>query len=175
MIERYLERGVPYVLDGGGVKAECVVVRQRLKSGRRFGLSGSRLRQDADAFFRKRYAGDAIFCGSESAKACRPFRSTIPVCFFASRKGLFSQSREHPICDGGVPLTDTASLRYGCSCGTVYPMKALRLPSVLFLNNPEKVRALHPASISWVKGGSARFETGGKSISIVHVVMNIAP
>lgn len=157
MIERYLERGVPYVLDGGGVKAECVVVRQRLKSGRRFGLSGSRLRQDADAFFRKRYAGDAIFCGSEPAKACRPFRSTIPVCFFASRKGLFFQSREHPICDGGVPLTDTASLRYNCSCGTVYPMKALRLPSVLFLNNPEKSASASPRVHLMGQGGKHSF------------------
>ena len=119
--------------------------------------------------------GDAIFCGSEPAKACRPFRSTIPVCFFASRKGLFSQSREHPICDGGVPLTDTASLRYGSSCGTVYPMKALRLPSVFFLNNPEKSASASPRVQLMGQGGSARFETVEKSISIVHVVMNIAP
>lgn len=119
--------------------------------------------------------GDAIFCGSEPAQACRPFRSTIPVCFFASRKGLFSQSREHPICDGGVPLTDTASLRYGCSCGTVYPMKALRLPSVFFLNNPEKSASASPRVQLMGQGGSARFETVEKSISIVHVVMNIAP
>lgn len=53
MIERYLERDVPYVLDGGGAKAECVVVRQRLKSGRCFGLSGARLRQDTDSFFQE--------------------------------------------------------------------------------------------------------------------------
>lgn len=78
MIERYLERGVPYVLDDGGAKAECVVVRQRLKSGRRFGLSGSRLRQDADAFFRKRYAGrcDILQVGIGESLPTAPFNNT---------------------------------------------------------------------------------------------------
>ena len=44
MIDRYLERGTMYVLEDGGVKAECV--DQKLSNGA--GLPGKRIRQSID-------------------------------------------------------------------------------------------------------------------------------
>ncbi len=83
MIERYLERDVPYVLDGGGAKAECVVVQQRLKSGRRFGLSGSRLRQDTDSFFQEALCRrcDILQVGIGESLPTAPFNNTgLLIC-----------------------------------------------------------------------------------------------
>lgn len=59
MVGRYLERGVMYVLDDNGVKAECVVtdegdgVLEIKKHRRRSGMSRARIRE-----------GLARFCGA---------------------------------------------------------------------------------------------------------------
>ena len=119
MLDRYLERGTMYVLEDGGVKAECVVTDEgngilELKNiavtpgaqGRGYGkaLIGFLIRT-----YGGRYA--VLQAGTGDSSATVPF---YEACGFRRHhlvKNFFSDHYDHPIYEGGVRLVDMVYLQ----------------------------------------------------------------
>ena len=119
MLDRYLERGTMYVLEDGGVKAECVVTDEgngilELKNiavtpgaqGRGYGkaLIGFLIRT-----YGGRYA--VLQAGTGDSPATVPF---YEACGFRRHhlvKNFFSDHYDHPIYEGGVRLVDMVYLQ----------------------------------------------------------------
>lgn len=119
MIDRYLERGVMYVLEDGAVRAECVVTDEgdgilELKNlavdpafqGRGY---GRRLVSFVAEQARGRYA--VLQVGTGDSPATVPFYERCG--FVRSRRvpGFFLEHYDHPIFEGGVRLEDMVYLR----------------------------------------------------------------
>ena len=119
MIDRYLERGTMYVLEDGGVKAECVVTDEgdgvlELKNiavapefqGRGYGKA-------LVDFLIRTYAGryHALQVGTGDSPATVPF---YEACGFRRHhlvQNFFTRHYDHPIFEGGVQLVDMVYLQ----------------------------------------------------------------
>ena len=119
MVDRYLERGTMYVLDDGGVRAECVVTDEgsgvlELKNiavepafqGRGYGKA-------LVDFLIQTYAGayELMQVGTGDSPSTIPF---YEACGFQRHhlvKNFFIDHYDHPIYDGGVRLVDMVYLQ----------------------------------------------------------------
>ena len=119
MLDRYLERGTMYVLEDGGVKAECVVTDEgngvlELKNiavapefqGRGYGKA-------LVDFLVRTYAGryQALQVGTGDSPATVPF---YEACGFRGPhlvQNFFTRHYDHPIFEGGVQLVDMVYLQ----------------------------------------------------------------
>ena len=119
MLDRYLDRGTMYVLDDGGVKAECVVTDE--------GSGILEIKNLAvEPAFQKHGYGKALidFIAARHKNTHRILQvgtgdspSTVPFyekcCFTRSHivKNFFTDNYSRPIYDGGVLLKDMVYLR----------------------------------------------------------------
>jgi len=119
MLDRYLERGSMYVLDDGGVKAECVVTDE--------GSGILEIKNLAvEPAFQKHGYGKALidFIAARHKNTHRILQvgtgdspSTVPFyekCGFTRShivKNFFTDNYSRPIYDGGVLLKDMVYLR----------------------------------------------------------------
>lgn len=119
MLDRYLERGSMYVLDDGGVKAECVVTDE--------GSGILEIKNLAvEPAFQKHGYGKALidFIAARHKNTHRILQagtgdspSTVPFyekCGFTRShivKNFFTNNYSRPIYDGGVLLKDMVYLR----------------------------------------------------------------
>ena len=119
MLDRYLERGSMYVLDDGGVKAECVVTDE--------GSGILEIKNLAvEPTFQKHGYGKALidFIAARHKNTHRILQvgtgdspSTVPFyekCGFTRShivKNFFTDNYSRPIYDGGVLLKDMVYLR----------------------------------------------------------------
>ena len=119
MIDRYLENGTMYVLDDGGVKAECIVTDERdgcleIKNlavlpehqGKGYGKA-------LIQFLAEKYAGRYSFLlvGTGDSPLTIPF---YEKCGFARSHrvpNFFTENYRHPIYECGVQLVDMVYLR----------------------------------------------------------------
>ena len=119
MIDRYLERGVLYVLEEGGVKAECVVTDEGAGI-----LEIKNIAVDPNAQ-RKGYGRALIeflvreYAGSHSVLQAGTGESPLTVPFYERCgfvrshriRNFFVKNYDHPIYEGGVQLVDMVYLR----------------------------------------------------------------
>ena len=119
MVDRYLERGTMYVLEDGGVKAECVVTDERndileLKNiAVEPDFQGKGYGKALIDFLIETYAGQytVLQVGTGDSP------STIPLyeaCGFRRHhlvKNFFTDHYDHPIYEGGVQLVDMVYLQ----------------------------------------------------------------
>lgn len=119
MIDRYLERGCMYVLDDGGIKAECVVTEEgngilELKNiavapdaqGRGYGKA-------LVDFLLRTYAGQyaVLQVGTGDSPSTIPF---YEACGFRRHhlvQNFFTDHYAHPIYENGVQLVDMVYLQ----------------------------------------------------------------
>ena len=119
MIDRYLERGTMYVLEDGGVKAQCVVTDEgdnvlELKNiavepnwqGRGYGKA-------MVDFLVRTYKGQyrVLQVGTGDSPSTIPF---YEACGFRRHhlvKNFFTDHYDHPIYEDGVQLVDMVSLQ----------------------------------------------------------------
>ncbi|HIU71480.1 MAG TPA: GNAT family N-acetyltransferase [Candidatus Galloscillospira excrementipullorum] len=119
MIDRYLERGTMYVLEDGGVKAECVVTDEgngvlELKNiavdpafwGRGYGRA-------LIDFIVSTYSGrySVLQVGTGDSPATLPFYEACGFCRHHLVKNFFVEHYDHPIFEGGVRLADMVYLQ----------------------------------------------------------------
>lgn len=119
MLDRYLERGSMYVLDDGGVKAECVVTDEG------YGILEIKNLAVKPAFQKHGYGKALIdFIAARHKNTHRILQigtgdspSTVPFyekCGFTRShivKNFFTDNYSRPIYDGGVLLKDLVYLR----------------------------------------------------------------
>ena len=119
MIDRYLEKGTMYVLDDGGVKAECVVTDERDGCLEIKNLAVSPEHQGKGygkaliQFLAEKYAGRYSFLlvGTGDSPLTIPF---YEKCGFARSHrvpNFFTENYRHPIYECGVQLVDMVYLR----------------------------------------------------------------
>ena len=119
MIDRYLDRGTMYVLDDGGVRAECVVTDEGggvleikniavVPGFQRRGY-GRRLIDFLVDTYSGRY--DVLQVGTGESPATVPFYERCGFAFSHRVKNSFPDHYAHPIYEPGVRLTDMVSLR----------------------------------------------------------------
>lgn len=119
MVDRYLERGTMYVLEDGGVKAECVVTDEgngilELKNiavepdfhGRGYGKA-------LVEFLIRTYAGQYVTMqvGTGDSPSTIPFYESCGFCRHHLVKNFFTDHYDHPIYEGGVQLVDMVYLQ----------------------------------------------------------------
>lgn len=119
MIDRYLDRGTMYVLEDGGVKAECVVTDEgqgvlEIKNiavdpacqGRGYG------RRLVD-FIAETYAGryTVLQVGTGDSPLTVPFYEKCGFRRSHRVENFFTEHYDHPIFEGGVRLVDMVYLR----------------------------------------------------------------
>ena len=112
MIDRYLERGTMYVLEDGGVKAECVVTDE---GGGILELKNLAVEPEAQ---RKGYGKALIdFLVRQYAGRYALLQLTVPFyekCGFVRSHRIpnfFTDHYDHPIYEAGVQLVDMVYLR----------------------------------------------------------------
>ena len=117
MIDRYLERGIMYVLDDNGIKAECVVTDEgdgilEIKNlavtpdSQRRGYGRRMIRFLADTYS-GRY--DILQVGTGDSPLTVPFYESC---------GFFTEYYDHPIYEGGRQLVDMVYLRMSLTSET---------------------------------------------------------
>ena len=119
MIDRYLDRGIMYVLDDGGVKAECVLTEEgggvlEIKNlavdpacqGRGYGRA---LVEFAARRYKDQYA--VLQVGTGDSPLTVPFYERCGFVRSHRVKNFFTDHYDHPIFEGGVRLTDMVYLR----------------------------------------------------------------
>lgn len=119
MIERYLERGIMYVLDDGIVKAECVVTDEgggilEIKNlavlpeyqGQGFGRA---LIEFVDEKYAECY--DILQVGTGESPLTVPFYEKCGFVFSHRIKDFFTDNYDHPIYEDGVLLKDMIYMR----------------------------------------------------------------
>lgn len=119
MIDRYLDRGTMYILEDGGVKAECVVTDEgqgvlEIKNiavdpacqGRGYG------RRLVD-FIAETYAGRyaILQVGTGDSPLTVPFYEKCGFRRSHRIENFFTEHYDHPIFEGGVQLVDMVCLR----------------------------------------------------------------
>ena len=119
MIDRYLDRGIMYVLEDDGVKAECVVTDEgngilEIKNlavapdchRRGYGRYMIRFLEET---YRGRYGGLQVGTGDSPLTV-----SFYEACGFVKSyvvPGFFTEHYDHPICEGGKQLVDMIYLQ----------------------------------------------------------------
>lgn len=119
MIDRYLERGTMYVLEDGGVKAECVVTDEgdgilELKNiavepdaqGRGYGKA---LIDFLIRTYKEQYA--VLQVGTGDSPSTIPFYESCGFRRHHLVKNFFTGHYDHPIYECGVPLVDMVYLQ----------------------------------------------------------------
>lgn len=119
MIDRYLERGTMYVLEDGGVKAECVVTDEgdgilELKNiavqpdaqGRGYGKA---LIDFLIRTYKEQYA--VLQVGTGDSPSTIPFYESCGFRRHHLVKNFFIDHYDHPIYECGVPLVDMVYLQ----------------------------------------------------------------
>ena len=119
MIDRYLERGDMYVLDDGGVRAECVVTDEgngilELKNlavrpdsqGKGYGRKMIRFVADT---YRKRFR--ILQVGTGDSPATIPFYEKCGFRRSHVVRNFFTEHYDHPIYEGGKRLVDMVYLK----------------------------------------------------------------
>lgn len=119
MIDRYLERGTMYVLEDGGVKAECVVTDEgdgilELKNiavqpdaqGRGYGKA---LIDFLIQTYKEQYA--VLQVGTGDSPSTIPFYESCGFRQHHLVKNFFTDHYDHPIYECGVPLVDMVYLQ----------------------------------------------------------------
>ena len=119
MVDRYLERGTMYVLEDGGVKAECVVTDEgngvlELKNiavapaeqGRGYGKA-------MVDFLIRTYKGQyaVLQVGTGDSPSTIPFYEACGFCRHHLVRNFFTDHYDHPIYEGGVQLVDMVYLQ----------------------------------------------------------------
>lgn len=119
MLGRYLERGTMYVLDDGGVKAECIVTDEgggilelknlaTLPQFQRRGYAKALVR-----FIEAEYKNSfkILQVGTGDSPSPLPFYQKLGFTRSHIVKNFFTDNYSHPIYDGGVLLKDMVYLR----------------------------------------------------------------
>ena len=119
MIDRYLERGDMYVLDDGGVRAECVVTDEgngilELKNlavrpdsqGKGYGRQMIRFVADT---YRNRFC--ILQLGTGDSPATIPFYEKCGFRRSHVVRNFFTEHYDHPIYEGGKRLVDMVYLK----------------------------------------------------------------
>ena len=119
MIDRYLERGTMYVLEDGGVKAECVVTDEgdgilELKNiavqpdaqGRGYGKA---LIDFLIRTYKEQYA--VLQVGTGDSPSTIPFYESCGFRRHHLVKNFFTDHYDHQIYECGVPLADMVYLQ----------------------------------------------------------------
>ena len=121
MVDRYLERGTMYVLEDGGVKAECVVTDEgdgilELKNiavapdfqGRGYGKA-------MVAFLVRTYTEQytVLQVGTGDSSSTIPFYESCGFRRHHLVKNFFTDNYDHPIYEHGVRLVDMVYLQRG--------------------------------------------------------------
>lgn len=119
MIDRYLDRGVMYVLEDGGVKCECVVTDEgggvlEIKNiatlpeyqGQGY---GRRLIEHVAKIYRGRYA--ILQVGTGDSPLTVPFYERCGFVRAHRVRNFFVEHYDHPIYECGVQLVDMVYMR----------------------------------------------------------------
>ncbi len=119
MIDRYLDRGTMFVLEDGGVKAECVVtdegggvleIKNIATEPRYRGEGyGRRLIRFVEETYRGRFR--ILQVGTGDSPATVPFYRRCGFVESHRVKDFFTENYSHPIVECGVLLTDMVYLR----------------------------------------------------------------
>ena len=119
MIDRYIDRGVMYLLDDNGIKSECVVTDEgdgilEIKNiatipeyrGRGYGKA-------LIEFLAKKYAGryTVLQVGTGDSPLTVPFYEKCGFIRSHRVPNFFTDNYDHPIYEGGVLLADMVYLR----------------------------------------------------------------
>ena len=119
MIDRYLDRGVMYVLDDNGIKAECVVTDEEngileIKniavnpSHQRKGY-GKALIEFLAAEYKDRYT--ILRAGTGDSPLTIPFYEKCGFIRTHTIRNFFTENYDHPIYEGGIQLKDMVYLQ----------------------------------------------------------------
>lgn len=119
MIDRYLERGTMYVLEDGGVRAECVVTDE---GGGVLELKNIAVSPDAQGrgygkalveFLLRTYRGKGgvLQVGTGDSPATVPFYEACGFRRHHRVKDFFTDHYDHPIYECGVRLVDMVYLQ----------------------------------------------------------------
>lgn len=119
MIDRYLERGTMYVLEEGGVKAECVVTDEgdcilELKNiAVKPDFQGKGYGKALVDFLIQTYIGQyaVLQVGTGDSPSTIPFYESCGFCRHRLVKNLFTDHYDHPIYECGVQLVDMVYLQ----------------------------------------------------------------
>ena len=119
MVDRYLERGTMYVLEVGGVRAECVVTDEgdgvlELKNlavepafqGRGYGKA---MVDFLIRTYKEQYT--VLQVGTGDNPSTVPFYESCGFRRHHLVKNFFTDHYNHPICECGVPLVDMVYLQ----------------------------------------------------------------
>lgn len=119
MVDRYLGRGTMYVLEDGGVRAECVVTDEgdsvlELKNiavapafqGRGYGKA---MVDFLVRTYKTQYA--VLQVGTGESPSTIPFYESCGFRRHHLVKNFFTDHYDHPICEGGVQLVDMVYLQ----------------------------------------------------------------
>ncbi len=119
MVDRYLERGRMFVLDDGGIKAECVVTDEgggvlEIKNIATFPKSqgkgyGKKLIEFLEKKFHNGY--DALQVGTGDSPLTIPFYEKCGFKRHHVVKNFFTDNYDHPIVEAGVQLVDMIYLQ----------------------------------------------------------------
>jgi len=119
MIDRYLERGMMYVLDDQGIKCECVVtdegngvleIKNIATTPKDQGKGYAKALID---FIIRRYREqyDVLRVGTGDSPLTIPFYEKCGFVRSGVIPGFFTENYDHPIYEGGVQLTDMVILQ----------------------------------------------------------------
>lgn len=119
MVDRYLERGRMFVLDDGGIKAECVVTDEgggllEIKNIATVPKSqgkgyGKRLIEFLEEKFHNGY--DVLQVGTGDSPLTIPFYEKCGFMRHHVVKNFFTDNYDHPIVEAGVRLVDMIYLQ----------------------------------------------------------------
>ena len=119
MVDRYLERGAMYVLEDGGVKAECVVTDD---GGGILELKNLAVEPEAQRkgygkalidFLGRKYKGrySVLQVGTGNSPLTIPFYEKCGFVRSHKIENFFTDNYDHPIYECGVQLTDMIYLQ----------------------------------------------------------------
>ena len=119
MVDRYLERGTMYVLEDGGVKAECVVTDERngileLKNiAVEPDFQGKGYGKALVDFLIRTYAGRYVTMqvGTGDSPSTIPFYESCGFRRHHLGKNFFTDHYNHPIYEGELQLVDMVYLQ----------------------------------------------------------------
>ena len=119
MVDRYLDRGTMYVLENGGVKAECVVIDEgdgvlELKNiAVEPAAQGKGYGKALIDFLIETYAGQytVLQVGTGDSPSTIPFYESCGFRRHHLVKNFFTDHYDHPIYEGEVQLVDMVYLQ----------------------------------------------------------------